>query len=157
MKRWYAILSLIFALTAASSSPAKLAGLLQGVVASRYIPSACTASGYNNPCENAYDGDTTTIWYVNNFGGWIELDLGSVQSISKIELVANQNPSGVTNHSIYYGAATNPGTLLANFNQSTATNDVLTWTGAAVQARYIRVSTSSTPSWLAWSEIRIFP
>jgi hypothetical protein len=120
---------------------------------------ACSSSTFLNgsPCQNAYDQNLSTIFNAGTYLAWIEFDLGSLQDISKLTLAITQSPAGYSVHNIYYGATPAPNTVLGNFSQNTQDDTVLVWTGNPIKARFLRVETTSNPSWTGWKEVQFFP
>jgi hypothetical protein len=108
--------------------------------------------------ELAVDGDLGTLW--NSGGGppqWIEIDLGAAFNIQEIRLVPSQYPAGPTTHQVL-GKGPDAGdqfTLIFIFDGSTEDGQALVFTPPQpVQGiQYIRVETSTSPSWVAWREI----
>ncbi|MDN7880594.1 discoidin domain-containing protein [Burkholderia aenigmatica] len=109
---------------------------------------------------NVLDGNPATFW---NSGGfpqqWIELDLGQVVPIRKIRLLTLQSPSsGYTSHTIYAGTTPAPTTAVQTLSGTTSDSQWLEMdtTDAPVSARYVRVLTTQSNSWVAWRDIQVF-
>jgi F5/8 type C domain-containing protein len=108
----------------------------------------------------AVDGDFGTLW--NSGGGaiqWIEIDLGAAYNISEIRLTVSQYPNGPTVHEIL-GKGPNAGdpfNPLHKFDGNTNDGAVLVFKPDSLikQVRYIRVTTTVSPSWVSWREIEI--
>lgn len=108
----------------------------------------------------AVDGDLGTLW--NSGGGpiqWIEIDLGAAYNISEIRLTVSQYPNGPTAHELL-GKGPNAGdqfNQLYKFDGNTNDGDVLLFKpdNLIEQVRYIRVTTTASPSWVSWREIAI--
>jgi hypothetical protein len=123
-------------------------------VLSKVAPSSVSASGsYTSPL-NAFDGDFNTKWISGGFAPqWIEADLGSVHAIKKVRLMVEQTPAGATTHVISIDG-TVVATLSGTFaEQSTIEADLV---NAPVSGRRVRVTTTSSPSWVGWREIMIY-
>lgn len=107
----------------------------------------------------AIDGSLGTNWSAGDFAPqWIEINLGATYSISKIKLNPSQSPNGVTTHEIYMGTSPNPTTLVATITQFTQ-NQVWfeqTFTPKTASVQYVRVRTTSSPSWISWYEIELY-
>ena len=84
-----------------------------------------------------------------------DIDLGAPQTISGMSLTVNQSPAGNTVHRIYAGSTPDPTTLVRELSGFTTNGDVLTPTfaPALTGVRYVRVETTVSPSWVAWSSI----
>jgi hypothetical protein len=112
-----------------------------------------------SPPGQAIDGDSDSIWNAGQGPpAWIEIDLGTAVKLREIRLLVAQDPPGETKHRVV-GRATKDGTpiVLATLTGSTTGGQVLV---VSVQAnapalRFVRVETSSTLSWVAWSEIEV--
>ena len=127
-------------------------------------PSAVTASsswGGNNP-QNAVDGDSSTYW---NSGGWapqwIQLDLGRPMPIQNVQIQFLQTPAGVSQGTISVGATPSSLTVVSSWN-------VYTYDGTTIgflensgsyhggNVRYVRVTVTSSPSWIGFREISVY-
>ncbi len=126
-------------------------------------PVAVDVSGVygNNVGTNVTDGNPATIW---NSGGYptqsIRLDLGRTYALGKVRLLVAQSPSGSTNHTIYAGQDVNNLTQVAQIVRPTSDGDWLevdlTNTKLPGGARYVKVTTTQSPSWVAWKEIEVY-
>jgi len=108
----------------------------------------------------AVDGDFGTLW--NSGGGptqWIEIDLGEAFDISEIRLTVSQYPSGKTTHQIKGKGpqAGDPDILLHTLDGNTQDGDELLYQldDSIGSIRYLRVETTTSPSWVAWREIEV--
>ncbi len=105
----------------------------------------------------AVDGDLTTQWGSGDLPPqWIEIDLGITTSISRISLVVAQFPQGETQHMISTKGENGAFSPLIQFSQNTQEGDRLEWSGSRDDVRYLRVETSSSPSWVSWKEIEVY-
>ncbi len=135
---------------AASSGPEAGAPSSSGISAS--------ASLATDPPENAFDGDTETIW---NSGAdpnqWIQINLGKPTTVSAIRLVVSQYPAGDTFHQIWGGADANNLTLLHEFKGFTQDSAILEYKPSTPLSNihYIKIVTTQSPSWVAWREIEV--
>ena len=111
------------------------------------------------PSSNAVDGNINTQWGSGDGPPqWIEIDLGSEQTVAQIALVVAQFPVGETQHEILTKGSTGNFTLQHEFRQSTSDNDRLIWepTSALSDIRYIRINSIASPSWISWKEIEVY-
>lgn len=121
--------------------------------ASQFIP--------ESPPSGAVDGSTKTSW--NSGGGqpqWIEIDLGSPESIGGISLLTTQLPNGDTAHQVLgKRQAQDPYRLLHEFTCSTVEGEWLEYAPANPwgNVRFLRVETTMSPSSVAWREIQVNP
>ncbi len=107
---------------------------------------------------NAFDGDSSTNW---NAGGyptqWIEVDLGAEYPVLGLRLQIAQFPNGGSTHLVT--GRSNDGTTveLATFSGYTVSSQWLeNLTIPFTQAvRYVRVTTTASPSWVSWLEIEV--
>jgi len=106
----------------------------------------------------ANDGLAATSWNSGDDAPqWIELDLGSVRTISGIRLLVGQYPAGRTTHRVLARGGGGALRLLATLRGTTTDGDWLEVPfDSPVWARYVRVETTESPSWVAWREISIF-
>jgi hypothetical protein len=114
--------------------------------------------------KDAFDGNSATSW---NAGGyptqWIQLDLGRTTSVGKMRLQVSQYPAGNAVHTISVGQ--DPSSLHDVYTSNTSTPDGnwLEFHGDGIagdklgNVRYIRITTTSGPSWVSWREIEIYP
>jgi hypothetical protein len=102
----------------------------------------------------AFDGEVAP-WSSWNSGlfptQWIEVDFGSPQRFSVINAVVNQTPDGATVHEVALD-----GTPVVTWSGTTVMGQVLSHTFPGMQqAQRIRITTTSSPSWVAWFEIQV--
>ncbi len=117
-----------------------------------------TYSGY--PTSYATDGSTATFWSSGVFGvsnPWIELYLGesNVNAATQIRLLTAQDPSGNTTHVVTGTTITGSSVSLGTISGNTVDSQWLELNFSLVQLRYIRVTTTQSPSWVNWREIQI--
>jgi len=107
----------------------------------------------------AMDGSSSTLWNSGGFGPqWIQIDLGKTAAIRKIKLQVAQSPSGNTVHEIAVGQNPNSLTKVDTLRLYTSDGQWIEskdLAGDGGNVRYIRVTTTSSPSWIAWKEIQI--
>jgi hypothetical protein len=104
----------------------------------------------------ATDRDEATAW---NSGGlppqWIAFDLGEEHVLARIELLTTQDPAGSTTHLIEGAVVEGSWFTLGSLEGATRENQLLEWNGSAA-VRWVRVTTTVSPSWVGWREIRFF-
>lgn len=113
---------------------------------------------YSN-IDNMFDGNTSTSWNSGRFApSWIQLDLGSLTTISKISLNVNQFPSGNTKHVIMGGPSEDQLKELEQIVSFTENRDWIytSFTSSFDNIRYIRIITEKSPSWVSWREIEVY-
>jgi hypothetical protein len=108
--------------------------------------------------ENVVDGNYTSQWGAGDYASqWVEIDLGAEYDIGIIKLYVAQYPEGNTKHTLEAKGETGDWQTLYNFSQFTAEGDVLEYQTTATNSfRYIRITTTDSPSWVAWKEIEVF-
>jgi hypothetical protein len=121
-------------------------------------PRAVTASNTYPGSSPALAGDgiSTTKWSSGGYAPqWIRFDLGRPYDLGGIKLLTEQKPAGPTTHLVYgwYDGATY--TLLGGFDRDTATGQWLTLPTRARGIRYVKVTTTKSPSWVGWREIQV--
>lgn len=114
------------------------------VRASRSLP--------GEPPENAVDGNPNTQWGAGTDARqWIEINLGQPFEIGSLRLRVAQFPAGRTVHVI-----TVDGIEIARIDSTTAEGQVLDVPlSVPITGQVVRISTTVSPSWVAWSEIEI--
>jgi F5/8 type C domain len=111
-----------------------------------------------NPAAAAVDGSLESFWSAGAFGRqWIEIDLGVPTPVAALRLYASQSPSGLTAHRVTGrsdGSVSEQ--LLHEFSGRTSDRQMLdsSLLGDRV-VRFVRVETTSSPSWVAWREIEV--
>ena len=127
--------------------------------AGRLLPTASTASasaGADLP-PRAIDGDVTTVWNAGAFApAWIQLDLGQPVSISKVRLNISQVPSGPSTHVIAGGPTPETLVPIGTLDGETSDKQWLELATPATNVRYLRISTTKSPSWVSWREIEVY-
>lgn len=111
------------------------------------------------PPENAFDESITTNW---NAGGtstqWISVDLLGTYDIYTIRLTVSQSPDGNTSHNIYKTTDNVNWTLVETISGVTSDQQIiiLDYSSSPINTNGIRIETTDSPSWVAWSEIELF-
>ena len=100
-----------------------------------------------------------------NSGGyapqWISADLGEVVRLSSIRLTVGQSPEGPTVHELWIseepiGGDRAGARLVHTFRGNTKNADQLSFDfSSRTCARYVQILTTSSPSWVSWSEIKL--
>jgi hypothetical protein len=104
----------------------------------------------------AADNDPSTFWLAN--GGptqWIMYDLGRAVTLQKIRLVSVMSPNSPASSQIELGTTPSNLAVKATAN-ATSTNQMIEVDLGGVSARYVRVTTTSGQSWVAWASVQIF-
>ena len=105
------------------------------------------------------DNVPSTFWLSGNFSPqWIELDLRSPTDVAYLELLVTQEPAGATTHKIYAGSTPNPQTQVHQFDVVTKSGSKLgvVFSPTLKNIRYIRIVTTTSPSWVGWSEVKVY-
>ena len=129
-------------------------------VAPRLQPVSASADAYypGYPASAAIDGNyLSTSWNSGHSApGWIEVDLGASRSLDSLRLSPSQSPTGAATHYIYAGNSPSPTALIAIASGLGGDLEPFAVDLGLYYARYIRVYTSSSPSWVAWREIEVY-
>lgn len=119
---------------------------------------AGNASGAATSPLNAVDGNTSTLW---NSGGpptqYIDIDMYFDRTIKRVELMPAQLPDGPTTHHLF--GRTQAGTWIFVGTANGTTYDSQWITVNIVEPtpfRYLVIQTVTSPSWVAWREVKIF-
>ncbi|HRK55340.1 MAG TPA: discoidin domain-containing protein [Cyclobacteriaceae bacterium] len=106
----------------------------------------------------AVDGDNDSQWGAGSAPPqWIEIDLEGDIEISKISLRVGQFPAGTTTHVLEGKSSTGSYVVLKTFTGVTEEADVLIYTPTGpANYRYIKITTTSSPSWVSWKEIEVY-
>jgi len=122
-----------------------------------------SATSADSRTDYATDGDVNTHWVSGGFPKqWIQLDFGRPVAISQIRLLTSQNPSGETTHTISVGDDPNHLRVVRKFSGQTSDSQWLEHSGDGQHgdrlgnARYVRVTTTKSLSWVAWREIEVY-
>lgn len=97
----------------------------------------------------AFDGNSTTEWNAGTNSGWIEIDFGSPQTFTGMTGLVDQVPDGNSDHAISFDGVSAFTWTGYHFNGQTLTQSFAT----PKTARVVRITTPSSPSWVAWVEI----
>ncbi len=120
---------------------------------------ASAGGNTGNPPGAAVDGLSATWWTGGPTPQWIEIDLGADTQIARIALLTSQTPEGDTLHRVLGRAADGEFRILHDFKGFTADSQTLETTLPQPwpKIRYLRVLTITSPSWIGWREIEIYP
>jgi len=127
-------------------------------VAANAAATADSSWGGNAP-SHANDGNTCTLWNAGHHPvAWWSVDLGAATPIRGMTLVPNMNPSPAdVVHVVELSLNGTDWTTQLTLSQSMAAQQVYPFDfGAPVTARYVRVTTTSSPSWVAWAEVGVY-
>jgi F5/8 type C domain len=106
--------------------------------------------------SKAVDGSLGTYWNSGDYAPqWIAVDLQAPYPLSKIRAHVAQLPDGETVHELWV-AGPNPRDdyrLLRTFAGFTKNADVLEQAGPSEQVEFVKIETTASPSWVAWSEL----
>ena len=116
------------------------------------------ASLNSTTAGQAFDDSFSTIWNARAFvPQWIEVDLGSPQTVADIRLFTEQTPNGNTLHEIWIAGSSKVYTKLETFSGYTRDSQLLyfAYEPDLVGVQWVKVMTLSSPSWVAWQEIQV--
>ncbi|MDV6028669.1 MAG: hypothetical protein F9B45_00865 [Phycisphaera sp. RhM] len=143
-----------------------LAGTEWVDVSSNLGSNAITASGFYQTSVpvNAFDQDTSTGWNAGRFPpAWIEADLGLSQPLASVRLLPSQVPStGTTTHEVWVSdqpIGTNRSNAVLAKRLTSVTTSGQSFQldfDAIVSGRHVQIYTTSSPSWVSWTEIDVF-
>ncbi|HJQ74069.1 MAG TPA: discoidin domain-containing protein [Gaiellaceae bacterium] len=160
-----AAIGLVFMLTAAAAPSAARSVAPSRAVDPSWVnlalgkPVTASSTYPGNPAKLAVDGDWLTYWSSGGFPAqWIEVDLGSVETVDEIELGVTQLPDSFTVHYVYgRDDPSQPWTLLHTFAGYTVDQQELQYDFATPQSlRYLMVETTQSRSWVGWREIDVW-
>lgn len=107
--------------------------------------------------RHAINGNLSDLWSAGEFPPqWIQVDLGQTKTISRVRLLVDQYPDGHTTHQVYGGPSPDNLSLLGRFDGGTVFHQWLELNVSASDIRYIKVSTTASPSWVGWAEIEVY-
>ncbi len=88
---------------------------------------------------------------------WIEIDLENPSSISTFRLKISQYPEGTTHHQIWVGGSDRGMSLIHEFSGNTSDSQILEFSPDTplTGIQFVRIVTTSSPSWVAWREIEV--
>eukprot|EP01116_Phalansterium_solitarium_P008694 TRINITY_DN2264_c0_g1_i1.p1 TRINITY_DN2264_c0_g1~~TRINITY_DN2264_c0_g1_i1.p1 ORF type:complete len:576 (+),score=141.10 TRINITY_DN2264_c0_g1_i1:111-1730(+) len=104
---------------------------------------------------NPFDGGNWNAGAPPNPVQWIEVDFGIPRLTTGISLVVDQIPDGLTRHVITGGTIPNPSEVLVVLDEFTKHWQTLSAEWPAAHVQYLRVTTTSSPTWVAWDRITV--
>lgn len=109
------------------------------------------------PAMAAVDGDPSTQWGSGQDAPqWISVTLAEASTVGTVRLHVAQYPEGRTVHRVEVSIGGGPWQQVHEFDSVTAGGDVLEADlGALAGVTGVRVTTTSSPSWVSWQEIEI--
>ncbi|MHA6885357.1 discoidin domain-containing protein [Ralstonia pseudosolanacearum] len=126
----------------------------------KVVPAGITASSTysDNAPDRAIDGVSSNAWIAPGYAPqWIEVDLGAAVPLKKVRMLVSQSPAGQTTHVVTGGTSAAPTSVLQTLSGNTSDGQ---WLEAAldgsVSVRYIRITTTSSPSWVSWHELEFY-
>ncbi|MCM2315918.1 MAG: discoidin domain-containing protein [Thermoanaerobaculia bacterium] len=115
---------------------------------------ATASSSYPGlPPSLAVDGNSGTQWSAGNFPvQWIQVDVGQTRYLTKVRLLVSQFPNGATTHEVWAGDSEAALRRISVISGPTVSPQ---WLEARIDqdARFVRIVTTSSPSWVGWFEI----
>uniref|UniRef100_D8P2W1 Rhs-related protein (Partial sequence internal) n=1 Tax=Ralstonia solanacearum CFBP2957 TaxID=859656 RepID=D8P2W1_RALSL len=77
--------------------------------------------------------------------------------LKKVRIVVSQSPAGQTTHVVTGGMNPAPTSVLQTLSGNTSDGQWLEATlDGSVSVRYIRITTTSSPSWVSWHELEFY-
>ncbi|MDZ7677532.1 MAG: discoidin domain-containing protein [Acidimicrobiales bacterium] len=121
-------------------------------------PASASAALPENPPALAVDGDISTSWVSGAHAPQrIEIDLDEPSTIATIRLRVDQHPPGDTVHLIETRDRSGTWSEVHRFEGDTEFFDVLeaTFTPPLTDVDGVRITTESSPSWVAWADVEV--
>lgn len=131
----------------------------QIVLANRINPTTITVSAGSDTALKAVDTRLDTSWDSGSGAPqWIMLDLGQPQTINRLKLHVAQSPAGRTVHTIEAGPSATNLKYVQKIDSLTSRDTPLDLAllSPIPNTRYIKITTSVSPSWVAWKEIEVY-
>jgi hypothetical protein len=105
----------------------------------------------------ANDGNLCTDWNAGGFAvRWWAVDLGAVRTFRGVTLVAEMSPNGNVNHTIEVSNNGSSWAAVRSVAQFMASGGLYTFDLGSVTARYVRILSNGSPSWIAWREVAVY-
>ncbi len=113
-----------------------------------------TVSG--SSAANLIDGNTATAWVSGGFAvQWVQVDLGQKRPLCSLRLTVAQSPAGAVRHTVLIGDTAETLTELSVVERTATDGDTID-VPVMANTRYVRIRTDSSPSWIAWRELKAF-
>ena len=124
-------------------------------------PASATASNSYDSAHvpaMAFDGDPNSAWMATFPTQWVEVDLGAPTVLRSIRLLTGQSPDVQTTHVVTGGVDPAPTNVLQTFSGVTTNSQWLEFkpNSPSPPVRYIRITTTVSPSWVAWRELEFY-
>mmetsp|Transcript_15103 Transcript_15103/g.32728 ORF Transcript_15103/g.32728 Transcript_15103/m.32728 type:complete len:142 (-) Transcript_15103:601-1026(-) len=136
-------------------------GLLRRQAAIPLPVKAVEASSEKNDdsaAENVLSKDRDETWHSGRGApGYIDLDLGAVQKVSHLNFLPYQVPTPAqTVHRIWVGETQDKMELVQEVKQETTHHKWVKDVTVERPARWVRIETTESPSWVAMSGVEVF-
>jgi hypothetical protein len=122
------------------------------------LPLSIGVTGGVDSANKGSDGDTCTVWNAGASAPQsITLDLGTETRVDAIVLVPEMTPGGSVRHAVSFsndGKTFQVGQRIEAPMQSGVAADLVL--PKPERARFVRVTTEASPSWVAWREVGLF-
>lgn len=130
-------------------------GAINGVLAP-VLRVTAKSSQTATPPYLATDGLTSTAWIASDaLPQHLQIDLGRARRISRITMTVRQPRDGPTTHVVTGGTTSATSTTLGTINRSTSDGQQLQLSFTARDLRYLRITTTRSPSRAGWKEITV--
>ena len=154
MHRIYSLLlTCCFALLLASSASAQV-NLAAGRPAT-----ASSSYGADTPGLAVDPDSMTTAWNAGGTGpSWIEIDLGSDINVGSVVADAAAVPTSTFSHTVTGRTSGGSTYTLGSFSGTVVHHQMLRipCSSSVPPVRYVRITSTSSASWVAWWDIRIY-
>lgn len=151
-KRFFYVCAGLLCLALASTSSGAGTSLALG------RPAIASRSGEPTLPDSAFDGDTATAWNaLARAPQWIEVDLGEDYAITQVDGCVDITPNGDVFHVIEGRTDAGAWHPLGSYSGPSERNAWLRIPcDPIVPVRHVRITTESSPSSVAWFEIRVY-
>lgn len=109
--------------------------------------------------QYAADGNRCTGWNAGTFAQrWWQIHLREAMPVRGITLIPNMSPSPANvTHVVLVSTNGSAFTNVRTISQVMANGGTYTFNfGNDVTARYVRITTTASPSWVAWLDVGVF-
>jgi hypothetical protein len=112
--------------------------------------------------EMAIDGELGRAWSSGDWRGWIELDLGAVRELGRVEFALQFDPTGPATHEVYVadqpiGNNREKARLVERLSGVRENHAKLAVDCPNVSARYVQVHCPQSASWFNIRELNVWP